>query len=171
MALEFKIGRLRFTWAGPWNDAVFYNRDAIIQYEGKCYVCKEPHTSQANFYDDLYFVTLGGASTPRWELMLDGKVWKQDWLPSTFYSLGNIVRYSGIVYVCTEEHTSGSTQIDPTKWTTYFQFDNWSTDWTVGTIYGIGDIIKYGGIVYRCTVDHLSAASLALGLEVDQGMW
>ena len=171
MALEFKIGRLRFTWAGPWNDAVFYNRDAIIQYEGKCYVCKEPHTSQANFYDDLYFVTGSGASTPRWELMLDGKVWKQDWEPSTFYSLGNIVRYSGIVYLCTEEHTSGSTQIDPTKWTTYFQFDNWSTDWTVGTIYGIGDIIKYGGIVYRCTADHLSAASLALGLEADQGKW
>jgi hypothetical protein len=171
MALEFKIGRLRFTWAGEWVDTVFYNRDAIIQYEGKCYVCKEPHTSQVNFYDDLYFITPGGASTPRWELMLDGKVWKEDWLPSTFYSLGNIVRYSGIVYVCTEEHTSGLTQIDQTKWTTYFQFDNWNTDWTVGTIYGIGDIIKYGGIVYRCTADHLSAASLALGLEADQGKW
>ena len=171
MALEFKIGRLRFTWAGEWNDAVFYNRDAIIQYEGKCYVCKEPHTSQANFYDDLYFVTGGGASTPRWELMLDGKVWKQDWLPSTFYSLGNIVRYSGIVYLCTEEHTSGLTEIDQTKWTTYFQFDNWSTEWTINTIYGIGDIVKYGGIVYRCTVDHESSATLALGLEEDQANW
>ena len=171
MALEFKIGRLRFTWAGEWNDGVFYNRDAITQYEGKCYVCKEPHTSQSNFYDDLFFITGGGASTPRWELMLDGKLWKENWQPSTFYSLGNIVRYSGVVYLCIEEHTSGLTQIDQTKWTTYFQFDNWNTDWTVGTIYGIGDTVKYGGIVYRCVEDHLSSATEALGLEADQAKW
>lgn len=171
MASEFKIGRLRFTWRGEWNDAVFYNRDAIVQYEGKCYVCKEPHTSQANFYSDLYFVTPGGASTPRWELMLDGRAWRQDWTPSTFYSLGNIVRYSGIVYVCIEAHTSGLSQIDQSKWTTYFQFDNWDVDWTTGTVYGIGDIVKYGGIVYRCIVDHLSAATTALGLEVNQANW
>lgn len=171
MSSEFKIGRLRFTWKGEWNDATFYNRDAIVQYQGKCYVCKEPHTSQANFYSDLYFITGGGASTPRWELMLDGRAWRQDWLPNTFYSLGNIIRYSGIVYVCIEEHTSGATQIDQSKWTTYFQFDNWDKDWAVNTVYGIGDIIKYGGIVYRCIVDHLSASTTALGLEVNQGNW
>lgn len=171
MAQEFKIGRLRFTWKGEWNDATFYNRDAIVQYDGKCYVCKEPHTSQANFYSDLNFVTPSLAQQPRWELMLDGVAWKQDWTPSTFYSLGNIVKYGGTVYVCTEEHTSGTTQIDLSKWTTYSQFDNWNSAWTTSTVYGVGDIVKYGGIVYRCITNHVSAATSASGLEADQSNW
>jgi hypothetical protein len=171
MASEFKIGRLRFTWKGEWNDATFYNRDAIVQYDGKCYVCKEPHTSQANFYSDLNFVTPSLAQQPRWELMLDGVAWKQNWTPNTFYSLGNIVRYGGIVYVCIDEHTSGTTQIDLTKWTTYSRFDNWNSVWATATVYGLGDIVKYGGIVYRCILNHISAATTTLGLEPDLGKW
>jgi len=171
MASEFKIGRLRFTWKGEWADGIFYNRDAIVQYNGKCYVCKEPHTSQANFYSDLNYITPELASQPRWELMLDGVQWKEDWTPSTFYSLGNIVRYGGAVYVCIDEHTSGLTQIDLSKWTTYSQFDNWNSGWSTSTVYGLGDIVKYGGIVYRCIENHVSASTTALGLESDQAKW
>ncbi len=171
MAAEFKIGRLRYTWKGQWNDGVFYNRDAVSQYEGKTYVCKEPHTSSSNFYDDLYYVTGGGASTPRWELMIDGRAWKEEWTPSTFYSIGNIIRFGGVVYICTEAHTSGLTTIDLTKWDTYAQFDNWNTAWAISTVYGFGDIVKYGGIVYRCVEDHTSADNITDGREADNYKW
>ena len=167
---EFKIGRLRFTWAGVWTTATFYNRDAVASYNGKTYVCLEPHTA-TNFYSDLNHVELDGAPTPRWVLMLDGKQWKQAWLPNTFYSLGNIVRYGGIVYTCTVPHTSAAVEIDLSKWTTLASYDKWNTGWTQNTAYGIGDVVKYGGIVYRCNTNHVSAASVSLGLEADQSKW
>ena len=167
MAQEFKIGRLRYTWRGEWAIGVTYNRDAITQYNGKMYICLEPHTAQANFYDDLNYITGSGASTPRWLLTLDGNVWKQDWQPLTAYSLGNIVKYGGVVYVCTTPHTSGAQEIDITKFDTYANFDKWNTNWTVNTVYGVGDIVKYGGIVYRCTFNHVSAATTAEGLEAN----
>jgi hypothetical protein len=167
---EFKIGRLRFTWKGQWATGTFYNRDAVSQYNGKTYVCLEPHTS-GDFYDDIAHVNEAGASTPYWTLMLEGKEWKQAWEPTTFYSLGNIVTYGGVVYVCTEQHTSGSAQIDLTKWDTYSRFDNWNNAWATASVYGVGDIVKYGGIVYRCTVNHLSNASASAGLEADQSKW
>ena len=31
---EFKIGRLRVTWGGPWATGTFYNRDYVIQHGG-----------------------------------------------------------------------------------------------------------------------------------------
>ena len=167
---EFKIGRLRFTWAGAWATGTFYNRDAVASFNGKTYVCLEPHTS-STFYSDLAHITESGASTPYWTLMLDGSAWKAQWTPNTEYALNNIVRYGGIVYICTTQHTSGAQQIDLTKWTTYSTSDNWNNAWTTNYVYGIGDLVKYGGIVYRCITNHVSAATTALGLEVDQANW
>ena len=167
MAQEFKIGRLRYTWRGEWVTAIAYNRDAVVQYNGKTYICLEPHTSQINFYDDLNFITGSGASTPRWLLTIDGRVWKNEWTPSTFYSIGNIVKYGGVVYICTVPHTSGLEEIEIDNWLTYSNFDSWNTDWATNTVYGVGDIVKYGGIVYRCTFNHISAATTSDGLEAN----
>ena len=167
MAQEFKIGRLRYTWRGEWSIGTVYNRDAVVQYNGKTYICLEPHTAQADFYDDLYYITGEGANTPRWLLTLDGRVWKNDWLPNTLYSLGNIVKYGGVVYICTVSHTSGPQELTIENWATYSSFDKWNGDWTVNTVYGLGDIVKYGGIVYRCTFNHVSASTSDEGLEVN----
>ena len=167
MAQEFKIGRLRYTWRGEWLVAAIYNRDAVVQYNGKTYICLEPHTAQADFYDDLYYITGEGASTPRWLLTIDGRVWKNDWLPNTLYSLGNIVKYGGVVYICTVSHTSGPQELTIENWATYSSFDKWNGDWTVDTVYGLGDIVKYGGIVYRCTFNHVSASTSDEGLEAN----
>ena len=49
---EFKISRLRFSWVGEWYDQTAYNKDQIVQYEGKAYVCLIPHDSNG-FYLDL----------------------------------------------------------------------------------------------------------------------
>lgn len=73
---EFKISRLRFNYLGEWDVSTEYNRDAMTTFEGKTYVCLVPHTSgltKSAFYDALYFVTLEGASTPYWDLVLDGQ--------------------------------------------------------------------------------------------------
>ena len=167
MAQEFKIGRLRYTWRGEWSIGAVYNRDAVVEYNGKTYICLEPHTAQADFYSDLYYITGTGASTPRWLLTIDGTVWKNDWTPNTPYSLGNIVKYGGVVYLCIINHTSSSQELTIENWTTYSSVDKWNSSWTVNTVYGIGDIVKYGGIVYRCTFNHVSAATTSEGLEVD----
>jgi len=166
---EFRISSLRFNYTGQWATTTTYNRDAVITYQGKMYVCLVPHTS-GDFYQDLYHVTGAGASTPYWNLILDGKTWTNAWSPSTYYSLGNIVTYGGAVYVCTANHTS-STTLDLSKFTTLATFTNWHTAWLPNTNYGVGDAVKYGGIVYVCNTNHTSAASATLGLEANQSSW
>ena len=166
---EFKIGRLRFTWKGQWAPTTFYNRDAVVQYEGKTYVCLEAHTS-ADFYAELNFITQSGASTPYWKIMLDGTSWKGAYTPGTYYSLGNQVSYGGAVWLCTSPHTAGAT-LTLANWTLTVASSKFNNDWTPNTAYGVGDQVKYGGIVYNCIVGHVSAATTALGLESHIGDW
>lgn len=173
MSAEFKIARLRYNWAGAWATGQTFNRDDVVSYNGKTYICLIPHTA-GDFYNDIGHTTGSGAVTPYWELSIDGKEWKQTWTANTYYSLGNIVRYGGVVYVCTGKHTSASgvnPQIDLAFWTPLSTFSNWKTNWTPNTVFGVGDVVKYGGIVYSCNTNHISAVDVATGLEADQGKW
>ena len=171
MSQEFKIARLRYNWAGVWASGTTYNRDDVAQYGGKTYVCIVPHTANANFYNDLNYVTPTGASTPYWQLSIDGRHWSQSWTANTSYNLGDIVKYGGVVYICTTQHTSGSQSITLANWATYSQFANWNNAWTTNTAYGVNDLVKYGGIVYQCTTGHVSAATASDGLEANQSSW
>ena len=158
---EFKISRLRFSWAGPWRDQTFFNKDEIVQFNGKAYVCLIPHTSN-EFYNDI------GAAEPKWELMMTGQTWKGPWEPLTQYALDNIVIFGGIVYKCNEQHLSGAVlDLDIDKWDVYAESKTWASEWTSSTTYGVGDIVNYGGSVYECIVSHVSAATDLEGLEVD----
>jgi len=172
MAQEFKIGRLRFTWKGAWTAATTYSRDDIVSYQGKTYVCLIANTSDAtNFYNDLNYITGSGASTPYWNLIIDGKTFTGQWSTGTAYSLGNIAIFGGQIYYCTTQHTSTTFASQSTYWALYTQFPNWHITWTTNTSYGIGDVVKYGGIVYSCIANHTSAATTALGLESNQAAW
>ena len=158
---EFKISRLRFSWAGEWADATVYNKDEVVQFEGKAYVCLIPHTS-SGFYNDLNDIF------PKWELMMTGQTWKGPWTQFGVYSLDNIVVFGGVVYKCNEAHSAGAffdTDID--KWDTYAESKTWASEWVSSYQYGIGDIVRYGGSTYECKVSHTSAATDLLGLEDD----
>jgi hypothetical protein len=172
MAAEFKIGRLRFTWAGVWAPNTTYIKDAIVSYQGKTYVCLIANiSSSTNFYNDLYYVTNTGASTPLWNLIVDGKTFTGLWTTGTTYSLGNIAIFGGQLYYCTTNHTSTAFASQTSYWSKYTQFANWHITWTTGTVYGVGDVVKYGGIIYQCIANHTSAATAGLGLEANQSAW
>ena len=166
MAAEFKIGRLRFTWVGPWTASTSYARDSVTQYQGKTYVCVVPNTSSANFYTDLY-----ASPFPYWNLVVDGKTFLGNWTASYAYSLGNLVIFGGVVYYANTNHTSTTFAADAAKWTEYTEFSAWRPSWTISTAYGKNDVVKYGGIVYKCISNHTSAATTALGLEANQSSW
>ena len=73
MAQEFKLGRLRYNWAGDWAPGTVYSRDDVVLNDGKAYYCLIPNTAAANFYTDLY------ATFPVWSQMTNGKTWIGPW--------------------------------------------------------------------------------------------
>ena len=173
MAQEFKIGRLRFTWSGPWTPGTSYSRDAVVSYGGKTYVCLTPNTSSSAFYTDLYHINNLGQPAPYWNLIVDGKSFQGTWSTATSYNVGNIVIVGGLVYLCTNGHTSGvfATDLSNGDWTIYTESADWRKTWQVNTVYQTNDIVRYGGIIYECISNHTSASTITLGLEANQSSW
>ena len=165
MAAEFKIGRLRYAWAGAWAPGTQYARDDVVFNDGRAYSCLIPNTSSANFYTDLY------ATFPVWSQMTDGKTWAGVWVTGHSYGTGHLVIFGGRVYTCTTAHTSTTFLADAANWTEYTEFDAWHPTWTTNTAYGPNDIVRWGGVVYKCISNHLSASSTSAGLEANQSSW
>ena len=171
---DFRLDRIRFTWRGPWNAETQYTKDDIVQYGGKTYVCSLTHVaSETDFYNDFYFQDELGQDKPRWELQLDGYSWTGNWQTQFLYSLGDLVKYRGIVYRCINTHTSAATETvgledNQADWEILARGQNWLNNWTPFTDFKKDDVVKYNGIIYLCVEDHTSA-TLSGGLEVDLG--
>ena len=73
---EFKLGRIKFVWKGPWQAATTYYKDDVINYGGNSYMCVVSHAS-VNFDTDL--------AAARLQKMAGGSDWKGEWVNATVY--------------------------------------------------------------------------------------
>jgi len=167
---DFRIDRIRFRWKNTWTGATEFIKDDIVIYQGKSFVCLIGHTSDSSFYTDL------NAASPKWVLMNDGYEWKNNWTPSTYYDVGNIVQWKAYVYRALTPHTSASTTAqgltyDNAKWELVAKGSNWLNTWSISTNYDLGDVVRYNGYVYIADTKHTSAATTVLGLEANQSAW
>lgn len=157
-------------WRGNWQTNTIYGIGNIVKYNGYVYRCIGNHTS----------VILANLGLPNdianWTLLATTYDWKNTWTTNFNYNLGDVVRYNGTVYICTQKHLSAGTSAlgledDQASWTTVVTSDYWSEDWTTSYRYVVDDVVRYGGIVYRCIEEHTSAETNLAGLENDQSKW
>jgi hypothetical protein len=155
---EFKLGRIRFVWQGEWDATTSYVPDDVVSVGGQTYICVIPHTSAALFETDR------SAIPSKWNLVSGGTNWTGDWAISTYYNVGDLVKYGGLIYLCTEAHTSAATlalglEDDDDKWDTFAESFLWRGTWTANTRYRSHDFVRYGGTTYVCNAYHTSAAA------------
>jgi len=168
MSAEFKISKIRYTWAGGWTPNTAFIQDSVVSYGGQAFVCLIGSTSSSNFYNDL-----NASPNPIWLQMTYGKQWVGTWNPGGFYTTNTIVTYAGNLYTCVTPHTSAVflNDFNNGNWSLFLQENSWSSSWLPNTNYTPGQFVNYGGITYKCISGHTSAASTALGLETTQGSW
>ena len=168
MSAEFKISKLRYSWAGNWAPNIVFIQDSVVEYQGQAFACLVGNTSSSNFYTDLY-----ATPNPYWIQITSGKSWAGTWTTGTVYSLNNLVTYNGSIYICTSPNTSSVflTDFNNGDWAIYLSNETWAGPWLPNTIYSPGQLATYGGITYKCQVAHTSATTSALGLEANQSAW
>ena len=136
------------------------------------------NTLSANYYNQSS-TGYGNTTTvtaAKWRLVHDGCEWKGDWGTTVAYSIGDIVKFKGYVYQCTQTHTSNPVNnlgltTDIKRWKLLATTYNWTSVWVVDYRYELGDVVRYNGIIYNCNTKHTSSTSLVLGLEADQASW
>ena len=157
-------------WKGDWQSGTYYKVNDIVKYGGYLYIANEAHTSAENN-------TLGlEEDQSKWDLFAEGFDYKADWAINTRYKINDIAKYNGTIFICTQEHTSASSEadgleLDQAKWDIFSEGFYWTDVWDVSTRYRVNDIVRFGGTLYICNTGHTSAATEAEGLEADQAKW
>ena len=150
----------------PWQISTLYKEGDVVRYGGRVYVCVDGHTSLGTLAGGFY------TDSAKWQQFTDGQEWKSDWTATTYYKINDLVRNSGIIYICNTGHTSQTRlEQDQVNWTVYSGGVTWQSTWATGFYYRVNDIVRYGGINYICNQAHTSNGSVALGLEQDQSKW
>ena len=157
-------------WKGEWALSTVYKPNDVVKYGGYLYIANTGHTSASTEADGLEL------DQTKWDLFAEGFDWKGAWGVETRYKVNDIVRYGGVMYLCTEAHTSAADagdglELDQTKWDLFANGMTWRNVWTATTRYRVGDVVRYGGQVYVCNTGHTAGATDADGLEADQAKW
>ena len=148
---EFKLGRIRFVWKGDWAGGTTYYKDDVVRYGARTYICAVGHTADTDFSTDL------GYSPTKWNQMTDGLSWAGDWATTTDYKIRDIVKFGGLLYIATAEHTSTTDlNTDIANWDVFAEGFEWKGNWATATTYKVGDVVAYGGVVYRANTYHSS---------------
>jgi hypothetical protein len=141
---EFKLGRIKFVWKGPFQASTPYYKDDVVLAGGVSYMCINAYTSSAAFVND----------TVNWQQMAGGTKFVQTgWAASTAFNFGDLVTINGNVYYCNTAHTSPSTWLAGiSNWTLYVPGVKFRGVWASGNVpYYINDLVKYGPDIYICT--------------------
>ena len=146
---DFVLGRLKFTFLGPWVAATSYIKDDIITYGGIAYACTGNHTASSFFYTDI----------SNWTKIAPGFNWTGAWTANTQYNLNDVVRYGADAYIVTTQHRSGNVNTFAANSGNFQLFagglqflDNYAN--TVN--YSVGDVVTYGGYSYVSVLNNIN---------------
>ena len=155
---EFKISRFRYTWQGEWDtNYSTYNKDDIVLYQGKAWVCIRQH-APSTFGEDQTYIPPGNTNvTPAWVKMTDGQKFLGDWTNNELYDEGVLVLAGGNIYIALATHTSAAQfATDSLKWEVFATGSNFRNTWSTATRYRVGDVVRYNGYTYECVLEHTS---------------
>jgi len=154
-------------WLGTWvTGGTYYKVGDTVTWGGQVYICKTGHASQTYLEDDQ----------AKWELFASAFNWLGTWAISTYYKVGDIVKYGATVYRCKTSHTSNSSattlggglEADQTKWDIVNQSFDYKGTWAAsGTRYKLNDVVKEGAGLWICIGVNVSAATWA----ADSAYW
>ena len=116
------LGKIKFSWKGPWVTGTAYTKDDVVKYGANSYVCISSHTAGINF----------AATSSNFDLMTQGVNWDPTpYNNGTTYPANTIVRYQDALYISLQE-TTGNLPTNATYW------DTLSVNRTQGNVYYVG---------------------------------
>ena len=149
---------------GIWTTGTRYKVNDLVEHNGYVWRCKQGHTPGSDS-------TINFDSNEFWTIELPGSEYDGDWLATSAYSQGDIVRYGGFLY----ESLTDNYGIEPFEgfvnenWRVLSKGINFRGLWNSNTEYNTGDVVKRGGNLYVAVSDIVNDGS---SLDyLDSGDW
>lgn len=142
MSQIIDLGKLRFSFAGDYNNATVYELNDIVKYGGNVYVY-------------TYAVKASGqlpTNTSYWSLMVEGIKFKGVYSNTTAYKVGDGVAHGGKVYIAVID-TNGNTPPNVTYWSQFADGIQYEGTYVNATQYQRNDVVSYGSSGYIALQD------------------
>ena len=136
------LGKLRFYFAGVYNDSTTYEVNDVVKYGGNVYIYISVISAAGNEPTDPAY----------WSLMLEGLNFLGQYVNGTSYKIGDGVAHGGTVYIAIQDSTS-ITPPNGAYWSTFVDGIDYRGSYSGSATYAIHDIVTYGGRVYISKVD------------------
>ena len=129
---------------GTWSaSAVRYKINDVVKYGAGLWICTTQHSSSGTFE----------SQQSNWSQFVKGFEFEDEWVISTTYQPGDIVRYGGNQYIAKTNHVGSVPSTATTDWALFTEGFNFVNDWVFGTSYKIGDVVRVNGYNYIATAD------------------
>jgi hypothetical protein len=140
-----------YTYVGEYQTSTRYRKNDLVKYGGSILKCILEHTPEN-------LITGAGFNNDYFETYLPGFKFDNVWSSIAQYAIGDVVRYGGVVYVASTNHTNkqpGQNQIyetgagDP-NWTVVTKGIDFRGEYDPqgNTQYQEGDIVRRGGALW-----------------------
>ena len=136
-----------------WILGVEYQKGDIVLYGGYAY------TALQNNQNTVPSVNGKLQDTGDWELLVAGYRHLGDWLDSTNYRTGDVVRNEGYLYIAIDDNILVKPGTDEFKWQLLVDGRKWKAEWLDNAEYDLGDVVTFKGTTYVCIERHLGTES------------
>ena len=136
-----------------WLSTAEYQPGDIVRYGGYLFIAKLTHVDQEPTTETNNF----------WNLLFVNTNVRGEWLPSTAYQVGDVIRRQGQLYIAKRDVTlldtdfvdDGST-INTDDWELMIPGSKWQGQWAAFRSYVTGDLVLWRSGAYRCIGKHTS---------------
>jgi hypothetical protein len=136
------LGKLRFFFAGEYNNSTTYEINDVVKYGGNVYIYISVVSAAGNLPTD----------TAYWSLMLRGINFEGPYVAGTNYQVGDGVAHGGKVYIAIA-NSQNITPPNVTYWSQFVDGIQYEGTYSGLTTYQKNDVVKYGGKAYIAKVD------------------
>jgi hypothetical protein len=137
------LGKIRFYFAGLWDDTTTYELNDVVKYGGNVYIYVYALASEG------YLPT----NENYWALMIEGIRFTGVWDEETEYRVGDGIAWGGKVYISIKTG-SGHTPPNATYWSQFADGIQYEGNWSNVANYQKNDIVVYGPDVYIAKQDN-----------------
>lgn len=153
-----------YTYVGEYQNSVRYRKNDLIKYGGSILKCITEHTASTNITNENF------------QTYLSGFEFSNEWTLLSYYAIGDVVRYGGVIYVSATNNYNSQPGTDSTG--------NYNSDWTVVTKginflgeydpqgnypYREGDVIRRGGAIWVSLINQYTDDSSLM--PIDTSNW
>lgn len=136
------LGKLRFSFAGDYNNSTVYESNDIVKYGGNVYVYTYALKTSGHLPTD----------TTYWALMVEGIKFKGVYSNATAYKVGDAIAHGGKVYIAVID-TTGNTPPNTTYWSQFADGVQYEGVYSGSGQYQKNDIVSYGSSGYIALQD------------------